>query len=208
MRRRNPAPLSRAERAPDLLSGGGRPTFTVRPAERSDLPGVTALYNPYVERSPCTFDTRPFTVVEREPWWEQFSVRGRYRLFVAEQDGRLVGYAGTTRFRPRAAYDTTAETTVYCAPGRTGTGIGARLYATLIDSLRREDLHLLVAGFTLPNPASEALHRRFGFRPVGVLHRCGRKFDRFWDVQWTERPMASARPKAQSASMVVKTGGH
>ena len=164
----------------------------IRPAERDDLAAITRIYNHYVRTSPCTFDTRPFRVAERTPWWSQFGRTGRYRLLVAEAGDRVVGYAGSTRFRDRRAYDTTAETTVYCAPGWPGHGLGARLYATLFDALRSEDLALLVAGFTLPNAASASLHRRFGFRRVGVFHRCGRKFGRYWDVQWNERAVAPA----------------
>jgi phosphinothricin acetyltransferase len=161
----------------------------IRPADREDLPEITRIYNHYVRTSPCTFDLRPFSVEDREPWWSQFARTGRYRLLVAEAEDRVVGYAGSTRFRDRRAYDTTAETTVYCAPSWKGRGLGVRLYDTLLRSLCEEDLALLVAGFTLPNAASAALHRRFGFRRVGVFHRCGRKFGRYWDVQWNERPV-------------------
>jgi phosphinothricin acetyltransferase len=59
----------------------------------------------------------------------------------------------------------------------------------LFAALEREDVHTIVAGISLPNPASVALHERFGFRPVGVFHAVGRKFDSFWDVAWFERPL-------------------
>jgi phosphinothricin acetyltransferase len=165
----------------------------IRPAREEDLASITQIYNHYVIGSPCTFDTRPFEVEERRTWWNQFRDSGRHRLLVAESGGAVIGFTGTTRFRPRPAYDTTVETTVYCAPGWTGGGLGSRLYSALFEALRGEDVALLVAGFTVPNPSSEALHRRFGFRPVGVFHGCGRKFDRYWDVQWNERPWPEPR---------------
>jgi phosphinothricin acetyltransferase len=162
--------------------------IAIRPATRGDLPRLTEIYNYYVISTPVTFDVEPYTVERRTAWFDQFAESGRYRLFVAEQESRVLAYAGTTRFRPKAAYETTVEMTVYCAPEAVGKGLGARLYATLFDSLKGEDIHRFVAGYTLPNPASAALHERFGFKRVGVFTENGRKFGRYWDVAWNERP--------------------
>jgi phosphinothricin acetyltransferase len=156
-------------------------------AERRDLGRITDIYNDYVLNTPVTFDLEAYTVERREDWFAQFGVSGRYRLLVAEQNGIVTGYAGTTRFRPKAAYETTVETTVYCAPEMVGQGIGKRLYAQLFEVLRGEDIHRYVAGYVLPHAASEALHRRFGFKVVGVFSENGRKFGKYWDVCWAER---------------------
>ena len=83
------------------------------------------------------------------------------------------------------------ESTVYCAPDCVGRGIGALLYGALFDAIASEDIHRIVAGYVLPNPASARLHERFGFKPVGVFTANGRKFGRYWDVGWVER---NARP--------------
>ncbi len=159
----------------------------IRTAERRDLARITEIYNYYVSNTPVTFDVEPYTVEGREAWFAQFSATGRHRLIVAEENGLVMGYAGTTRFRPKAAYETTVETTVYCAPEAIGNGLGKRLYAELFAVLRDEDIHRFVAVYVLPNPATEALHRRFGFRVVGVLSENGRKFGKYWDVCWVER---------------------
>jgi len=159
----------------------------IRPAARADLPRLTDIYNYYVANTPVTFDVEPYTVEQREAWFAQFGASGRYRLLVAEKDGIVLGYAGTIRFRPKAAYETTVETTIYCAPEAVGEGIGSRLYAALFETLRGEDVHRFVAGYTLPNPATAALHDRFGFKVVGVFSEVGRKFGKYWDVCWTER---------------------
>jgi phosphinothricin acetyltransferase len=163
--------------------------IVIRGAIRDDLPRLTELYNYYVVHTPITFDREPYTVEQRETWFSQFSPKGRHRLLVAEEDGRVLGYAGTTRFRPKAAYETTVETTIYCAQQAIGKGIGSRLYGNLFQALKEEDIHRIVAGYTLPNPASAALHERFGFKPVGIFSENGRKFGRYWDVCWTERPV-------------------
>jgi phosphinothricin acetyltransferase len=159
----------------------------IRPAVRGDLTRLTEIYNYYVINTPVTFDVEPYTVERREAWFAQFAETGRHRLLVAESEGGVIGYAGTTRFRPKAAYETTVETTIYCAPDAAGKGIGSRLYAALFESLRGEDIHRFVAGYALPNPATAAIHARFGFKVVGVFSENGRKFGRYWDVCWVER---------------------
>jgi len=159
----------------------------IRPAEGRDLPRLTEIYNYYVVNTPVTFDVEPYTVERREAWFGQFGGTGRYRLLVAESDGCVVGYSGTTRFRPKAAYETTVEMTIYCAPDAVGHGIGRLLYAALFEALRGEDIHRFVAGYALPNPATVAIHERFGFKVVGVFSENGRKFGKYWDVCWVEK---------------------
>ena len=158
------------------------PEVRIRPAERADLPRLTEIYNYYVINTPVTFDVEPCTVERREAWFAQFGMTGRYRLLVAENGSGVLGYAGTTRFRPKPAYETTVETTIYCAPDASGKGIGSRLYAALFEALRGEDIHRFVGGYVLPNPASAAVHARFGFKVAGVFTENGRKFGKYWDV--------------------------
>ncbi|MGA2511953.1 MAG: N-acetyltransferase family protein [Candidatus Acidiferrales bacterium] len=164
------------------------PAISIRPAVRTDLPRLTEIYNHYVVNTPVTFDIEPYTVEQRAVWFNQFGATGRYRLLVAEENGSVLGYAGTTRFRPKAAYETTVETTIYCAQEAVGKGIGSLLYSALFEAIKSEDIRRIVAGYTLPNPASAALHERFGFKKVGVFTENGRKFGRYWDVAWNERP--------------------
>jgi phosphinothricin acetyltransferase len=159
----------------------------IRPAEARDLTRLTEIYNHYVVNTPVTFDVEAYTVEGRRAWFGQFGGAGRHRLLVADLRGSVVGYAGTTRFRPKAAYQTTVETTIYCAPEAVGKGIGSKLYAELFAVLKGEDIHRFVAGYALPNAATEALHRRFGFKTVGVFSENGRKFGKYWDVCWVER---------------------
>jgi phosphinothricin acetyltransferase len=164
----------------------------IRPAVRSDLPRLTEIYNHYVIHTPITFDLVPHTVEGRVAWFEQFATTGRHRLLVAEENAVVLGYAGTTRFRNKAAYETSVETTVYCSHDTLGKGIGSRLYAALFEALAGEDIHRIVAGYTLPNAATLALHERFGFKPVAVFSEVGRKFNRYWDVGFSERPLRLA----------------
>jgi phosphinothricin acetyltransferase len=184
------AVAAQAARLPQLVEEGMSVSDTlIRAAVLNDLPRLTAIYNHYVIHTPITFDVKPWTVEQRVSWFEQFSTTGRHRLLVAERDGNLCGYAGTTRFRPKAAYDTTVETTIYCATEAVGTGIGNQLYEALFSTLEGENIHRIVAAYVPPNPASAALHERFGFKTVGVFTENGYKLGRYWDVCWMERPL-------------------
>jgi phosphinothricin acetyltransferase len=164
----------------------------IRPATREDLPRLTEFYNYYVINTPITFDREPLTVEARTPWFEEHSDRGRHRLIVAVENGIVIGYASSSRFHVRRAYDTTVESSIYCAPEATGRGIGSKLYTALFEAIADEDINRIAAGVTIPNDASIALHQRFGFRAVGTFSAVGRKFGRYWDVTWLERPLKIA----------------
>ena len=161
----------------------------VRPAAPDDLPALTELYNHYVEHTHITFDLVPYTVESRREWFSHYADTGRHRVLVATQADAIVGYATSGRFRDKAAYDPSVETTAYLRPGLVGAGVGTALYAALFEALRDEDVHRAFAGVALPNEASLALHRKFGFTEIGTFREVGRKFGRFWDVTWFERPL-------------------
>ena len=168
------------------------PDVKIRPATRDDLPRLTEIYNYYIINTPITFDLEPVSPEQRAGWFEEHTGSKRHRMLVAEDAGRVVGYACTGPFRNKAAYDTSAETSIYCAHDATGRGIGAMLYRALFDALKNEDINRLLGGITLPNEASIKLHRKFGFTDVGVFTECGRKFNRYWNVVWMERPLRLA----------------
>ena len=162
---------------------------TVRGAQEADLPALTDLYNHYVLTSPATFDLEPVSVEDRREWFGHYHDTGPHRLLVAVGDGRILGYASSSRLRPKPAYATSVETSVYVHPEHHGQGIGNRLYGELFRLLAGEDLHRAYAGVALPNPGSVALHLKYGFHELGLYHEVGHKFGRYWSVQWFERPL-------------------
>ena len=163
---------------------------SVRHCTQADLEAVNQLYNHYVATSPVTFDLAPITPQERLAWYRGFSKQGPHQLLVACEADSFLGFAHSKQLRPKAAYAPSVETTIYLEPRATGHGIGALLYGKLFEALQKEKLHRAYAGITLPNPASIALHERLDFRPIGVYDEVGRKFDRWWSVQWFERALA------------------
>ena len=125
----------------------------------------------------------------RVAWFEQFALTGRYRLVVAEENGMVVGYAGTTRFRVKPAYDTTVETTVYSSSGNGGQGNWQK--ALRRDYLKRWPERTSIA--LLVDTRCRMRRRRScmrcsASRTVGIFSEVGYKFGKYWDVAWTERP--------------------
>src|SRR6266478_7126980 len=127
---------------------------------------VNDIYNHYVVETHYTFDLEPMTMDARREWFTHYGSSGRYRLLVALADDAVIGYACSSRFRPKAGYETSVETSVYLAPEAIGKGAGSRLYEALFKSLDDLDLHRAYAGIALPNPQSIGLHERFGFKRV------------------------------------------
>lgn len=161
----------------------------VRPATALDLPAITAIYDHYILNSPATFDIEPWTTEQRAEWFTHYGLTGPHRVLVAEVDGAVAGAAWSSQFRTKRAYHTTVETSIYCGPRHTGLGLGRLLYTALFEGLASEHAHRAVAGVTQPNDASNALHRAFGFTPVGTFTDVGHKFERYWDVTWFEKPL-------------------
>lgn len=159
----------------------------IRNCGPGDYAGVVGIYNHYVEHSHVTFDSAPYSVGERVPWFAQFRESGPHQLLVAERDGAVAGWCCSTAFGSRPGYDVSVETTVYVAPDACGEGIGTSLYGDLLARLADTALHGAYAGIALPNDASVRLHERVGFSKIGVYREVGRKFEQFIDVAWFER---------------------
>ena len=168
-----------------------RSEVQVRPGAEADLDALTDIYNHYVRETPITFDTGVFTPEERRPWLLSHPVDGPHRLMVATDADtqEILGYATSSPYRVKPAYETSVEVTVYVAPHAGRRGIGTLLYKALFEALAEEDLHRAYAGIAQPNEASTRLHERFGFRYVGTYREVGRKFGRYWDVAWYEKDL-------------------
>jgi phosphinothricin acetyltransferase len=160
----------------------------IREGRADDLEPINEIYNHYVRTAACTFDIDEISMDRRREWFERYASTGPHRLIVAD-DGGVVGYAISSRFMERRAYETSISTSVYCAPNHTGRGVGSGLYRVLFDALDGEDLHRAYAGITQPNPGSVALHESFGFEQVAYFSEQGRKFDKYWDVAWYEKEL-------------------
>ena len=162
---------------------------SIRYAKQSDLPALRDIYNYYVVNTPVCFDLEPRSLAQRQEWFDQFATSGKYRCFVASRGEAPIGYACSAKFKEKEAYATSIETSIYLAPGEGGKGLGRRLYETLFEALKGEDIHRAFGGVTLPNEASVAVHKAAGFGLIGTYNQIGRKFGKFWDVALYLRPM-------------------
>ena len=160
----------------------------VRSATLGDASEMLAIYAPYVSDTAISFESDPPTEREFSDRIERGLAVGPW--LVLQREGQILGYAYATKFRERAAYDATRETTVYVAPGHHGEGVGRELMTDLLARLRAGGIALAVAAITLPNDASVGLHEHLGFVPVGVFHGVGRKFERSHDVGFWELRLA------------------
>ena len=153
---------------------------TLRSVSETDAPAICAIYNPYVLETVITFEQTP--VVEAEMAVRIRDYTSAYPWLVAEADGKVLAYAYATRWRTRAAYDFTLESTIYVDKAYTGHGIAMPLYLELLRELKSRKVHAAVGCIALPNDASVAIHEKCGFVKVAHFPQVGRKFERWVDV--------------------------
>ena len=165
----------------------------IRTVRAEDTPALAEIYNHYIVNSPATFEEHVLDVDELRRRIATVTGMGLPWL-VAETSSRVVGYAYANRWRERSAYRYSVESTVYLDPQHLGEGWGAALYSSLVDGLRDCGVHAVLAGITLPNPASVALHEKMGMRKVAHLHEVGYKQGQWLDVGYWQRILEGSDP--------------
>lgn len=181
---RNAPANSQASAADRTLAS---PQLHIRLASIDDADGIRVVYAPFVD-TPVTFE-------EEAPSCETYRERiiricEKYPCLVAEEGGRIVGFAYAHELRERIAFQWNAELSVYLAPAAQGQGVGSRLYAALIELLRLTGIKAVYGVVTSPNAASERLHRAFGFALMGVQPHAGFTCGAWHDVAWYVREIA------------------
>ncbi len=156
-------------------------------ADETDLPGIVDILNNVAANSIATFDTRPTSVAERRAWFKQFSSTSPYRLLVARHHGRTIGYACSQPYRNHEAFRDTVELSISLDAGCRSRGVGTSLYRALFESIADEPIHAVVVGIAMPNDASVALHRKFGFTEVGTFREYATKNGQYISSLWMQR---------------------
>jgi phosphinothricin acetyltransferase len=152
-----------------------------RLVERRDADALRTIYNVEVLESTVTFDLRPRTLAEQLAWIEDHS--GGHPAIVAVDDADEVGgFASLTPYRPRPAYSTTVEDSVYVRRDLRGRGVGRLLLGDLVELARDHGFHSVIGRIVGDHDASIALHTACGFSQVGREQEVGRKFNRWLDV--------------------------
>jgi phosphinothricin acetyltransferase len=165
----------------------------VRLAGPADAAGIAAIYRPYVEGTHISFE-------EVAPGADEIARRmasPAHPWLVAEEDGRIIGYASTSPMRDRPAYRWSVETGLYVEQAQHGRGIGRQLLEAHLDLLRRQGFVTAIAGIALPNDASVALHEKLGFTLSGIERGVGFKLGQWINVGRWQRDLAprSAEPR-------------
>jgi phosphinothricin acetyltransferase len=159
--------------------------------ERDAAP-CAAIYAPSVESAPTSFEEQAPDAAGMAARIAEYTAT--HPWVVAEDGGEVVGYAYSCPYQWRPAYRWTATVSVYVAADRVGAGIGRALYEELLARLRRQGFRMAVAGITLPNPASVALHERLGFAQTGVNRAVGWKLGAWRDVGWYQLELTPEPP--------------
>jgi phosphinothricin acetyltransferase len=159
-------------------------------ARDEDAADIQAIYAPFVQETSVSFETVPPSV---ETMAARISSNlARHGYFVAQSDAGILGFAYASPYRPRPAYDRTAEVSVYLAPQAQGRGLAQALYRALFAHLAARGFHTAVAIVTLPNPQSAQLHERCGFAHVGSLQDVGCKFGQWHGTAIYQRMIGRA----------------
>ncbi|HTI44888.1 MAG TPA: GNAT family N-acetyltransferase [Candidatus Nitrosotalea sp.] len=160
----------------------------IRPAATDDIEAITAIYRRHVLTGTASFEEVPPDAADMAARFAAIQERGLPYLCLedvleAGSPPRLLGYAYAGPYRPRTAYRFTVEDSIYLAPEAAGRGYGKLLLTKLIEECRARELREIVAVIgDSSNHASIALHRRLGFRDVGILQQVGLKFGRWLDT--------------------------
>ena len=172
----------------------------IRLATTDDAEAIIAIYEPYVRNTAITFEYEV-------PDPEEFRSRIRETLkthpyLVATEGGSIAGYAYAGPLRKRAAYQHSAEMSIYIDQRYRQHGIGRSLYLELEKQLVRQNVFSLYAGVTVSDRPDDAyvtdgsicFHERMGYTRIGEYHLCGYKFGQWYSVAWLEKSLGT-RPE-------------
>jgi phosphinothricin acetyltransferase len=166
--------------------------IALRFARADDAAALCAILDPLVRGTAMNFAAAPPAVVD-------FGTRIEIGLathpwIVAVDDTRVLGYTFARGWSATEGERWSVETGLALAAEARGKGLGTRLYSAVLDVLAAQGFHNAFAGITIPNPASERLHERLGFRRYGVIERSGWKLGRWYDTSWWQKRLVDGDP--------------
>jgi phosphinothricin acetyltransferase len=169
-------------------------TASIRPAIAADIPAIAAIYAHAVLHGTASWELDPPDETDMLRRFEAIAAGG-YPYFVAEEAGRLLGYAYAGAYRPRPAYRSTVENSIYIAPDSQGRGVGGALLDALMQECTRRGFRQMIAVIgdgTGASVGSRRLHERAGFRLIGVAEKVGFKHGRWLDQMLMQKDLGEA----------------
>ena len=167
----------------------------IRTADPDDAPAIADIYAHHVLHGTASFDTVPPDAVFWRTKIADITARG-WPFLVVEEGGAVAGYAYATQFRDRPAYAETCENSIYVAPHCAGRGLVSALMHALLPAAARSGFRQMIAVVGGAEPASVALHQKFGFIVAGRMRDVGRKFGRLLDTVYLQRALGNGDPIA------------
>ena len=164
----------------------------IRDAKVTDAKAIQTIYTPYVETTAITFE---YNVPSEKEFCRRIeTVQQKYPWIVAMVNGKVVGYAYASAFKPRDAYQWAIETSIYVDNNNKRSGIGRQLHEALEQRLKMQGILNMNACISFIDPEDEYLtqdsvrfHERLGYQKVAHFHQCGKKFNRWYDIIWMEK---------------------
>jgi phosphinothricin acetyltransferase len=163
--------------------------MSIRQVEPADFQAIADIYNHYVASTVVSFEEALVSADAMGQRVARTQAHGLPWLVAEDSQSNVIGFAYAARWKTRSAYRFAVELTVYLDPPLLAQGWGTRLYSAVLNALRDTPVRTAVAGITLPNPASVAIHEKFGFKKVAHFKNVGFKFDRWLDVGYWQADM-------------------
>ncbi len=157
----------------------------IRKATLKDLKEITDIYNEAILKTVATFDTEIKSLDEQKIWFDNHGAKNP--IIVAEQNEIVIGWASLSQWSDRCAYSDTAEISLYVKSKYQGKGIGKKLIESILKEGKKVGLHAIIARITQGNKLSVRLHKKFGFKQIGVMKEVGQKFGKRLDVYLMEK---------------------
>lgn len=162
----------------------------IRPVQVSDAAAIAHIYQHYVTHTTISFETEPPSADEIAARIQK--IVAKHSWLVYESEGALLGYAYTSTFRERRAYQSTVESTIYLDQAAIGRGLGRGLYQALLDDAAAKGYREALGVIALPNEHSIKLHEKLGFFKVAQLEKIGFKFDHWIDVSIWQKHLTTS----------------
>ena len=157
----------------------------IRQAGENDLPAILVIYNDVIVNTTAVYDYEPHTLAMRKAWFDTKKQQG-FPVFVAEENGKILGLSSIGPFRAWAAYQYSVENSIYVASEARGKGVAKLLMPPIIEAAKQLGMHTILAGIDAGNEASIKLHQLFGFEEVAHFKQVGWKFDRWLDLKFLQ----------------------
>lgn len=156
-----------------MHGGAGTPkissmTFTIRPMREDDYPQVAAIQQAGMDTGHATYEGETVS-------WEDFTAHRRPNLmFVADEDGEILGWVTGSWYSHRTVFSGVVEDSIYVSPRATGRGVAGALLDHLIDKSTEAGCWSIHSVVFPENEGSMKLHRSRGFQEIGTAHTMAR----------------------------------